>query len=153
MMNVKSVSSYIGRRTALAVASSMGLGLIGRSSRAESEQIAIAYQYGLQYLPVIVMEEQKLVQAAGGPRVDYRIVSGPSQVIDTLLSDTVQFGTVGPPGLVLLWARTRNAGDFRAIGALSAQPFYLVTRNPHVATVRDLTDSDRIALPSIKSSN
>ena len=152
MTNVQSVPSFLTRRAALAAASSLGIGVLGRSSRAESEQIAIAYQYGLQYLPIIVMEEQKLVQAAEGPSVDYRIVSGPSQVIDTLLPDTVQFGTVGPPGLVLLWARTRNVGDFRALGALSAQPFYLVTRNPQVATVRDFTDSDRIAVTSIKSS-
>src|SRR3954451_11982808 len=117
-MNSQLEPDFITRRTALAVASSMGVGLSGRSSRAENEQIAIAYQYGLQYLPLIVMEEQKLVQAAGGLGVDYRVVSGPSQVIDTLLSETVQFGSVGPPGLVLLWARTRNAGDFRAVGAL-----------------------------------
>jgi len=137
----------------MAAAASVGVGLNVSRPRADTERIAIAYQYGLQYLPIMVMQERGLVQAGADLSVDYRVLPGPSQVIDTLLSDSVQFGTVGPPGLVQLWARTRNAAGFRALGALSAQPFYLVTRNPAIATVRDFTDSDRIALPSIKSSN
>lgn len=152
-MSIPLVPKHIRRRTAIVAASSAGMGLFDRRARAESRGITIAYQYGLQYLPIMVMQEQGLVQAAGGLSAEYRVVSGPSQVIDTLLSDTAEFGTVGPPGLILLWARTRNAGDFRAIGALSAQPFYLVTRNTKLTTVRDFTESDRIALPSIKSSN
>lgn len=152
-MKVQPVSGLVGRRAAVALASSVGLGLFGRKSRAETERITIVYQYGLQYLPIMVMQEKQLVQSAGGLSAEYRVVSGPSQVIDTLLSDSAQFGTVGPPGLILLWARTRNTAEFRSIGALSAQPFYLVARDPRISTIRDFTDSDRIALPSIKSSN
>ena len=93
-MSIQAAPKHIRRRAAIVTASSVGLGLFGRSSRAESERITIVYQYGLQYLPIMVMQEQGFVQATGGLSVEYRVVSGPSQVIDTLLSDTVQFGTV-----------------------------------------------------------
>src|SRR5919206_4541086 len=42
--------------------------------------------------------------------------------------------------------------NVRGIGAMNRQPAYLNTRNPNIKSLRDFTDSDRIALPAPKVS-
>jgi NitT/TauT family transport system substrate-binding protein len=49
-------------------------------------------------------------------------------------------------------SRTRGNLDVRAIAALNSMPLMLVTRNPNVKSVKDFTDKDKIALPSVKIS-
>ena len=40
----------------------------------------------------------------------------------------------------------------RGVSALSSQPFLLNSRSPNIKSVRDFSDKDRIAVPSIKTS-
>jgi hypothetical protein len=57
------------------------------------------------------------------------------------------------PGLLTLWARTKGTPqEVRGISALSSQPFLLNTRDPNIKTIKDFKDSDRIAVPAVKSS-
>ncbi|BEV45657.1 ABC transporter substrate-binding protein [Afipia carboxidovorans] len=142
------------RRQVVTGIGAVGLALASGRARAD-EKITIAYQYGLQYLPMMVMQEQKYVEnnvKGKAVQVDFAVLTGPAQVTDALLSNSAQFGTVGPPGMAQLWARTINGLGFKTLGALSAMPYMLITRNPAVKTINDFTESDRIALPSIKSS-
>ncbi|MBM4253147.1 MAG: ABC transporter substrate-binding protein [Deltaproteobacteria bacterium] len=138
----------------LLILSSLILGL-SDSSRAEVTKIATGYQYGLTYLPLMVMQEQKLVEAkakAAGINLttEWRVLSGPAAINDGLLAGSLQFGAVGTSSLVTLWAKTRKNLGIRAVGALSSMPIYLNTNNPRVNSIRDFTAKDRIALPSVK---
>jgi NitT/TauT family transport system substrate-binding protein len=122
---------------------------------AEVAKIATGYQYGLTYLPLMVMQEQKLVEAkakAAGINLatEWRVLSGPAAINDAILSGSLQFGAVGTSSLVTLWAKTRKNLGVRAVGALSSMPIYLNTNNPSVKSIRDFTSKDRIALPSVK---
>ncbi len=49
-------------------------------------------------------------------------------------------------------AKTRGNLNVKGIAALDALPVYLVTNNPKVTSLKDLTDQDRIALPAVKVS-
>jgi NitT/TauT family transport system substrate-binding protein len=70
-----------------------------------------------------------------------------------LLSGSLDFAAQGIPGLVTLWARTAGTPqEVKGVAALSSLPMYLNTRNPNVMSVKDFTDRDRIAVPSIKVS-
>ena len=142
---------------ALAVAIAACVALTSLPVRAEMAEISVAQQYGISYLPLMLMEEKKLIEkhakAAGvDVKVGWAKFAGGNVMNDALLSGSLQFvsGGVGP--LVTLWARTRGNLDVRGVGALNSMPLHLVTRNPNVKTIRDFRDSDRIALPAVKVS-
>jgi NitT/TauT family transport system substrate-binding protein len=126
-------------------------------ARAEMAEIAVAQQYGISYLPLMLMEEKRLIEkhakAAGiDVKVGWAKFAGGNVMNDALLSGSLQFASGGVGPLVTLWARTRGNLDVRGVGALNSMPLYLVTRNSNVKTISDFRDSDRIALPAVKVS-
>jgi NitT/TauT family transport system substrate-binding protein len=142
---------------ALAIAIVACVALTSLPVRAEMAEINVAQQYGIGYLPLILMEEKKLIEkhakAAGvDVKVGWAKFAGGNVMNDALLSGSLQFASGGVGPLVTLWARTRGNLDVRGVGALNSMPLHLVTRNPNVKTIRDFRDSDRIALPAVKVS-
>jgi NitT/TauT family transport system substrate-binding protein len=128
-------------------------------SPAAAQEIRLAQQFSMGYLQLNVMEHQKLIEkhaaALGLPnaKVSWFKFNGPTAVNEALISGNVDIGSGGVPGLLTLWARTKGTPqEVRGISALSSQPFLLNTRDPAIKTVKDFKDSDRIALPSVKSS-
>jgi NitT/TauT family transport system substrate-binding protein len=126
-------------------------------ARAEMSEINVAQQYGISYLPLMLMEEKKLIEkhakAAGVEvKVGWSKFAGGNVMNDALLSGSLQFASGGVGPLVTLWARTRGNLDVRGVGALNSMPLHLVTRNPSVKTLADFGPSDRIALPAVKVS-
>ncbi len=124
---------------------------------AELAELKVAKQYGIGYLPLMVMEDGKLIEkyakAAGlDVTVNWSTFAGGNVMNDALLSNSLQFASGGVAPLVILWSRTRGNLDVRAVGALNSMPLYLVTRNPNVKTIKDLSDKDRIGLPAVKVS-
>jgi NitT/TauT family transport system substrate-binding protein len=142
----------------------LGLGLLalpalGRGVRAEASGVRIVRQYGLPYLPLMVMEHQKLVekhaakQGLSGLTVSWPTLGGPGAMIDGLLSGQVDFVVTGAPGLLTLWDKTVGTPrEVRALSCVQLQPFMLVTNNAAVKTIADFSDKDRIAVPTAKIS-
>jgi len=128
------------------------------AARAEVSEITIAQQYGVAFLPLMVMERDGLVErhakAAGldGLKVVWARVAGPSVMNDGLLSGTMHFAAQGAPSLITLWDRSRSNIGVKGVAAMTTYPLYLITRNPDVKTVKDFTDKDKIAVPSVKIS-
>src|SRR6516162_3204741 len=124
--------------------------------RAEVSEITIAQQYGVSFLPLIVMEKQGLVEKRAkelgfsGINVKWTKVAGPSVMNDGLISGAIHFAAQGAPSLITLWDKTH--GQIKGVSALTTYPLYLVTRNPEVKTIEDFTDKDKIAVPSVKIS-
>ena len=126
-------------------------------ARAEMAEIKIAKQYGISYLPLMLMEDGNLIEkhakAAGlDVTVTWATFAGGNVMNDALLSNSLQIASGGVGPLVTLWARTRGNLDVKAIAAINSMPLYLVTRNPNVKTVKDFSDKDRIGLPAVKIS-
>ena len=127
-------------------------------ARGEMAEIKVAQQYGISYLPLMIMEEQKLIEkyarAGGIPdlKVSWAKFAGGNVMNDALLSGGLQFASGGVGPLLTLWARTRGNLDVKAVAAINSMPLYLNTRNPNVKTLKDFTDRDRIALPAVKVS-
>jgi NitT/TauT family transport system substrate-binding protein len=72
---------------------------------------------------------------------------------EALLSNSTDIVSGGVPGLITLWDKTQGTSfEVKGICALSSQPFLLNTANPAVKSIKDFTESDRIAVPSIKVS-
>ncbi len=123
---------------------------------AEVREVRIAKQYGLGYLPLIIMEEQRLIEkhtraaGLGDVKVTWATLGGGSAMNDALLSNSVDYISSGVAPLVVLWDKSKGA--VKGVSALISTPNYLNSNNPAVKSIRDLTDKDRIALPSVKVS-
>jgi ABC-type nitrate/sulfonate/bicarbonate transport system substrate-binding protein len=137
----------------LAVAAAIG------PACAEAPEIRLAKQFSMGYLQFNVLEHQQLIEkhahALGIPdvKVTWFRFNGPAAINEALLSGSIDVGAGGVPGLLVLWSRTRGtANEVRGISALSSQPFLLNTRNPAVKSIADISEKDRIALPSVKVS-
>jgi NitT/TauT family transport system substrate-binding protein len=126
------------------------------SARAEPTEIRIAKQYGLGYLQLIVMEDQKLVekhakaQGLGDVNVTWATFRSSDVMNDALLSGSVDFVCLGPTGIATIWAKT--GGQVKAVTGLNFIPLQLNTRSDHIKGIRDFTDKDKIALPAVKVS-
>jgi len=122
----------------------------------ESNEMNIAQQYGVSFLPLMVMERAKLIEkhamaeGLGEIKVGWIKVAGPSVMNDGVISGALQFISVGAPSLITLWDKTN--GQVKGVSAMTTYPLYLVVRNPNVKSVRDFSDKDKIAVPSIKVS-
>ena len=127
-------------------------------ARAEMSEITVAEQYGVSILPMMVMEKlglaEKHARAAGLPalKVNWVQVAGPSVMNDGLVSGAVQFAAQGAPSLITLWDKTRRNVGVKGVAAITTYPLYLITRNPAVRTIRDFSEADKIAVPSVKIS-
>src|SRR5436190_17638842 len=127
------------------------------ASRAELSEITIAQQFGVSFLPLMLMERDGLIEkyakAAGiEVKTNWQKVAGPSVVNDGLLSGTVHFGAVGAPSLVTLWSKTKSNAGVKGVSAMTSYPLYFVTRNPDLKSLKDLSGKDKIAVPSVKIS-
>lgn len=123
---------------------------------AEAKEVRLAKQYGLGYLPLIIMEEKRLIEkhakaaALGDIKVTWITLGGGSAMNDALLSNSVDYVSSGVAPLVVLWDKSK--GSVKGVSALISTPNYLNSNNPAVKSIRDLTDQDRIALPAVKVS-
>ena len=139
----------------------VALPALARSAMAqEVSSITLIKQHGLPYLPMILMEEFKLVEKhaarLGVPnlKTDYRTLGGTQSIIDALIGGSMHFGIAGVPGLATLWDKTSGTpNEVRALCAAQAMPFILTTNRPEIKTIRDFKEGHKIAVPGVKNSN
>ena len=127
-------------------------------ARAEQGELRVAKQYGLGYLQMMVLEDQKIVEknaaaaGLGDIRVTWATFRSSDVMNDALLSGSVDFVCLGIPGLATIWGKTKGGLDVKAASGFNFLPLQLNTRNPNIKSIRDLTEKDRIALPAVKVS-
>ncbi|RTL50722.1 MAG: ABC transporter substrate-binding protein [Bradyrhizobiaceae bacterium] len=147
-------TTAILRKTGVLLTAALALNLGIASARAEVSEVTIAKQYGLLFLPLIIMEQtgmvEKQAEKAGIPnlQVRWQRMTGGSAMNDALISGSLNFASGGVPPFLILWAKTQGKMDVRAVAAMDSLPIYLNTRDPKVKTIKDLTDGNRIAMPA-----
>lgn len=146
-------------RIAAFVASLAASLLVASVASAEQKELRIAKQYGLGYLQMMVLEDQKLVEkhakAAGlGDVVITWMTFRSSDVMnDAIISGNVDFVSLGVPGLAVIWSKTQGtANPVKAASGMNLLPLALMTRNPNVKSLKDFGQKDKIAVPAIKVS-
>jgi len=126
------------------------------SAFAEPTEITIAKEYGIGYLPYMIMENNKLVEkhaAALGLndlKITWQTFGGSGLMQSAMIAGRLDFASSGVPWFLTMWDKLN--GQVKSPGALDSMPIYLNTRNPNVKTIKDFTEKDRIALPAVKSS-
>ncbi|TAL87852.1 MAG: ABC transporter substrate-binding protein [Candidimonas sp.] len=134
--------------------------LLGTSTGAlaEIKTVNIAQQYGISYLPLMVMQDKGLLKieakaaGLGDIKVNWSKFAGGNVMNDAILSGDLQFASGGVGPFVTLWSKTRDNVVVKGVTAMNSMPLLLNTRNPAVKTIKDFTSKDRIALPAVKVS-
>ena len=127
-------------------------------ARAEVGEINLAQQFGAIFIPLMAMESAKLIEkeaaARGLPdlKVNWTRMAGPSVMVDAIISGNLHFSAQGVPSMALLWDRTKGSIGLKGVSAITNTDIYLNTRNDTIKSIRDFTEKDRIALPSVKVS-
>ena len=129
------------------------------ATSAKAAEIRLAEQFSMGYLQFNVMKRDRLIEKYAGQRglkdfkVSWQRFNGPAAMNEALLSGSTDIVAGGVPGLITLWDKTIGTSfEVKGICALSSQPFLLNTSNPEIKSIKDFSDRDRIALPSIKVS-
>ena len=130
--------------------------LLAANAHAEGK-IRIAEQFGVVYLMLNVAQDQKLIEKHGKREgididVDWIKLSGGNAVNDALLSGSIDIAGAGVGPLLTIWDRTYGKQNVRGVASLGNFPYQLVSTNPAVKTIADLSDKDRIALPAAQVS-
>ena len=119
-------------------------------------KVRIVDQFGLTSLLWHVARAEGYIQKQGKAQgidieVEWSRLSGGSAVNDALLSGAADIAHIGVGPTLLLWDRTAGKQNFKAFAAVGTTPQYLVSNRPDAKTIRDLKDSDRIAVVSTAS--
>jgi NitT/TauT family transport system substrate-binding protein len=130
---------------------------IAGGAQAEVTEVRMSKQFGLPYLPMIVIEAQGLIEkhakaaGLGDVKTSWTQRAGPAAELDALLAGHADFIGPGVPTLATIWDKTAGTPqEAKALIAMQSMPYVLVTRNPNVKTIKDFTDKDKIALPAVK---
>ena len=141
-------------RFASLIATTVIAAAAGFSASAHAEgQIRIAQQFGIGYLILDVVQDQKLIEKYGKQqgvdiKVEWNSISGATAMNEALLAGALDVVSAGVPPMLTLWDRTRGRQNVKAIASLGSMPNYLLSNNPKVNTLQDLSDKDRIAVPA-----
>jgi NitT/TauT family transport system substrate-binding protein len=133
--------------------------LITSASRAEVSELRMATQFGIGTLPMVVVQQKQLLEkhlaaaGLGSTKVTWRQFPGGNPMNEGLLSGSLDIVSGGSTVFITLWARAKGTPlAVRGIGAVSALPLELLTRNPNVKSIADLGENDRIAVTTLKVS-
>ena len=124
---------------------------------ARAEPVRIARQFGISYLPLILMQDGALLEQEGRARgldlqVEWLTFTGGPPINDGLISGNIDIASGGVTTMLTLWGRTRTNLRVRGLTSLGNMPIWLNSSNPAVHGVADLSERDRIALPAVKVS-
>ena len=128
--------------------------------RAEVSEVRLSRGYGIHFLPMFVMEQQKLFEkhaaalGLGELKTQWSAIDGGNQINDAMLSGALDIATLGVPGFLVLWDKAHGNArlEVRGIALMSAGSMWVNSRIREVKSLRDFTERDRIALPGIKTS-
>jgi len=130
--------------------------LLAMPARAEVSEVRLSKQYGLPYLPFMLMEHFRLLEKQAEKqgltlKVSWTTLSNSSAMMEAIISGQMDFIAPGLPTLATMWDKTVGTqNEIRALTAVQSMPYVLVTRDPNIKTIRDFTEHDRIALPAVK---
>ncbi len=123
--------------------------------QAAPQTVRIAQQFGISYLPLMVMRERHLLETHGKElgldlKPEWTQFSGGVPINEALISGNLDFASGGLTVLLTIWDRTRSNLGVKGVASLGSMPLYLTTANPNVKTIADFTENDRIALTAAK---
>ena len=150
--SLRSVSVALGAAAALC----LSLVITSPSAKAEAKEVSLAQEYGVGYLPMMVIKHDKLIQknaeklGLGHVKVTWSTFAGGAAMNAAIISGNLDFASGGVTALIRIWSATKGNLNVKGVAAIDSMPLYLNTTNPKIKTIADFTNKDRIALPAVK---
>jgi NitT/TauT family transport system substrate-binding protein len=125
---------------------------------AETDTMRILRPIDLSTLPLLVAEHEKLIEKQAAqrglkpPTIRWS-APGKTGPLDSLTAGQADLAATDiVPFLIAADTSAGTPQQVRGLAALAQRPYVLVTRNPAIKTIRDFKETDRIAVPALKSS-
>lgn len=115
-----------------------------------AKNITIAYQGGIGYAPVHILEAKKFIEANydGEVNVSFVKLDSGAAINEGIIGGTISIGCMGiAPAISGVIAGI----PYKAISNLCSQSHGLMTGNPEIKSLSDITDTDKIALVNFGS--
>ena len=145
----------ISKKSVLMVISSviMAVSLCGCGGKSVDDgkaKVTVAYQYGLAYSPLTIMQNQGLIEKYydGEIEVEWLNLNSGAAINEGFASGDIDVAGMG----VAPFVTGITAGiPYKMYGTISAQPHKLMTNKEEIQTIHDLTPENKIALVNIGS--
>lgn len=122
------------------------LPLAGCAAEETPKEINIAEQFGIAYAPLQIMKEQKLLEKAlPGVTINWKQFGGPTPIREGMLAGEIDFGFMGSAPVLI---GIDNGMEWKYATGISFNQVALVTDRPEINSIRDFSDTDRIAILS-----
>ena len=131
---------------------------MSRPALAETDTVRILRPVDLATLPLLIAEHDKLIEKQAEkrglkpPTIRWSTPgkTGPLDALAGGQADLVATEIV--PFLIAAETTANKPQQVRGLAALAQRPYVLVTRNSAIKTIRDFKETDRIAVPALKTS-
>lgn len=123
---------------------------------AEATKVRAAKQFGLGYVQYMIMEERQLIEkhakaaGLGDITVEWATFRSSDVMNDALISGNVDFVSLGIPGLLTIWDRSKGLMDVKGVAGLNALPLVLMVRDENIKSIADFNEKHKIAVPAVK---
>lgn len=130
----------------------------GSGVAASAETVHLAKQYGVGYLPFMVIRHYHLIQKYAAEegvhnlKTTWDTFGGGATMNAALLSGSLDFASGGVGPLLKIWDKTKGLNDVHGVSAICSMPNLLNTTNPRIRSLSDISDKDRISVPAVKVS-
>lgn len=116
----------------------------------EAANIKIAFQYGLAYAPLTIMQEQGLIEKYydGEVTAEWVNLNSGSAINEGVASGDID---VAAMGVAPFLTGVTKGIPYKMFATMSAQPHKLMTNQPGIQTLADITAENKIALVNIGS--
>lgn len=153
MKSMKNMKNRKGLAVLLAGAIILGpcaCGGIEAQAAEEDGKLTIAFQYGLAYAPMTIMQEQGLIEKNydGELEVEWLNLNSGQAINEGVLSGDIDVANMG----VAPFITGVTAGiPYKMYSTIAAQPHKLMTNNDSIKSLGDITSENKIALVNIGS--
>lgn len=146
LLKNKRIGSLAYALSVCLLAAAVLLPLYGCAGTEKPKEINIAEQYGIAYAPLQVMREQKLLEKElPGVKINWKQYGGPTPIREAMLAGEVDFGFMGSAPVLI---GIDNGMEWKYATGISFNQVALVTDRPEINSIRDFSDTDRIAILS-----
>ena len=117
----------------------------GTEDKTETQTITIAYQGGIGYAPVHIMEAKKLIEKNYGEEITVEFVKLDSgaAINEGIIGGTIDIGCMGVAPAI---SGVAAGIPYKVISNLSSQSHGLMSNDKDIASLVDITSEDKIAL-------
>ena len=122
----------------------------GNGNADEKQSLTIAYQGGIGYAPVHILEAKKIIEKNYDGEIEVKFVKLDSgaAINEGIIGGTIDIGCMGLGPAI---SGVSSGVSYKVISNLCSQSHGLMSRDPKITSLKDITSKDKIALVSTGS--